>query len=81
MKKATTKQSQAANKALETAELKDMGIMGFTKKMGSKAGMTSKGGSIGKKEREVISLAKGNLSFESQPGPATPAKEETGKKK
>ena len=81
MKKATTKQSQAANKAMETAELKDMGIQGFTKKMGSKAGMTSKGGSIGKKEREVISLAKGNLSFESSAGTAAPTKEETGKKK
>ena len=63
-KKATSKQSQAANKAAETAELKEMGIEGFTKKQGSKAGMTSKGGSIGKKEREVLNMAKGNMGFE-----------------
>ena len=31
-KKATTKQSQAAAKAAEVAELKDMGIEGFSKK-------------------------------------------------
>ena len=74
-KKATTKQSQAANKAAENAELKDMGIEGFSKKTGSKAGMTSKGGSIGKKEREVLSMAKGNMGFEIA-GAATPAKEE-----
>ena len=63
-KKATSKQSQAANKAAETAELKEMGIDGFNKKQGSKAGMTSKGGSIGKKEREVLNMAKGNMGFE-----------------
>ncbi len=46
------------------AELKDMGIEGFSKKQGSKTGLTSKGGSIGKKEREVLNLAKGNIGFE-----------------
>ena len=60
-KKASTKQSAAAQKAAEIAELKEMGIDGFSKKTGSKSGMTSKGGSIGKKEREVLNLAKGGF--------------------
>ena len=63
-KKVTNKQSQAANKVAETMELKEMGIDGFSKKVGSKSGMTSKGGNIGKKEREVIQMAKGNVGFD-----------------
>ena len=63
-KKLTSKQSQAAVKAAETAELKEMGIEGYSRKSGTKTGQTSKGGSIGKKEREVLSLAKGNMGFE-----------------
>ena len=75
-KKATTKQSVAAAKAAETAELKEMGIEGFSKKTGSKSGMTSKGGSIGKKEREVLNLAKGNIGFETGVADAASGKEE-----
>ena len=79
-KKLTAKQSAAAAKAAETAELKEMGIEGYSRKSGSKAGMTSKGGSIGKKEREVLSLAKGNMGYEGAgPETATPAKEKGGK--
>ena len=75
-KKLTAKQSVAAQKAAEQAELKDMGIEGYSRKSGSKAGMTSKGGSIGKKEREVLSLAKGNKGYDQgQEAAATPAKE------
>ena len=73
-KKASGKQSAAAAKAAEIAELKQMGIEGFSKKMGSKSGQTSKGGSIGKKEREVLNLARGGF------GEGAPA-EETGKEK
>ncbi len=43
-----------------------MGIEGYSRKSGTKVGMTSKGGSIGKKEREVLNLAKGNMGFEQQ---------------
>ena len=75
-KKVTAKQSQAAAKAAELAELKDMGIEGISRKTGSKTGMTSKGGTIGKKEREVLNLAKGNIGFEVGAGGAAPAKEE-----
>ena len=79
-KKANAKQSMAASKAAESAELKEMGIEGKSKKVGSKSGMTSKGGSIGKKEREVIAMAKGNIGFEV--GGATPsAVEEVPEKK
>ena len=70
----------AAAKAAETAELKEMGIEGYSRKSGSKAGMTSKGGSIGKKEREVLSLAKGNMGYEGAGGPETPAAKEKGSK-
>ena len=73
----TAKQSAAATKAAETAELKDMGIEGYSKKSGSKAGMTSKGGSIGKKEREVLSLAKGNMGFDQAAAASTPEKEKS----
>ena len=38
--------------------------------------MTSKGGSIGKKEREVLNLAKGNIGFETG---APTTEKETGK--
>ncbi len=72
-KKLTAKQSAAAAKAAETAELKEMGIEAYSKKSGSKSGMTSKGGSIGKKEREVLNMAKGNMGFDV--GGATPAAE------
>ena len=60
-----------------------MGIDGFSKKTGSKSGMTSKGGSIGKKEREVLSLAKGNIGFDigTLGASASPTKEEGGKNK
>ena len=77
-KKSSAKQSAAAAKAMETAELKEMGIEGFSKKVGSKSGMTSKGGSIGKKEREVLNLAKGNIGFDVNAGAV--AKEEKGAK-
>ena len=63
-KKSGNKQSAAAAKAAETAELKELGIEGITKKSGSKSGMTSKGGNLGKKEREVLNMAKGNIGFE-----------------
>ena len=73
-KKASTKQSAAAAKAAEMAELKEMGIEGFSKKQGSKAGQTSKGGSIGKKEREVLNLAKGGFGENTEAAAATPEK-------
>ena len=72
-KKTTAKQSAAAQKAQEIADLKELGIEGISRKQGSKTGMTSKGGSIGKKEREVLNLAKGNIGFET--GGATTEKE------
>ena len=53
--------------------MKELGIEGISRKQGSKTGMTSKGGSIGKKEREVLNLAKGNIGFET--GGATTEKE------
>ena len=56
--------------------MKELGIEGISRKQGSKSGMTSKGGSIGKKECEVLNLAKGNIGFET--GTTTPEKE-TGK--
>ena len=53
-----------------------MGIDGYSRKSGSKSGMTSKGGSIGKKEREVLSLAKGNMGYDQgQEAVAAPVKE------
>ena len=79
-KKTTAKQSAAAVKAAEIADLKELGITGITRKTGSKSGMTSKGGSIGKKEREVLNLAKGNIGFEIGGGaPATTEKDGAGK--
>ena len=77
-KKTTAKQSAAAQKAAEIADMKELGIEGITRKQGSKTGMTSKGGSIGKKEREVLNLAKGNIGFETGAATETPTKE-TGK--
>ena len=78
-KKTSSKQSAAAAKAAEMADLKELGIEGISRKSGSKAGMTSKGGSIGKKEREVLNLAKGNIGFETGATGAAPEKEATGK--
>lgn len=80
-KKLTAKQSAAAAKAAELAELKEMGIEGGRRsKQGSKSGMTSKGGSIGKKEREVLNMAKGSIGFELEGAEEQPAKEQKGKK-
>ena len=76
-KKTTSKQSVAAQKAAEVASMKELGIEGITRKQGSKTGMTSKGGSIGKKEREVLNLAKGNIGFET--GTAATTEKESGK--
>ena len=59
--------------------MKELGIEGISRKTGSKSGMTSKGGSIGKKEREVLNLAKGNIGFETGGAIASPEKEATGK--
>ena len=78
-KKTSSKQSAAAAKAAEMADLKELGIEGVQRKTGSKAGMTSKGGSIGKKEREVLNLAKGNIGFETGGGAVTAEKETSGK--
>ena len=62
--------------------MKEMGIEGSKKKMGSKSGQTSKGGSLGKKEREVLNLAKGNMGFEITSGAtASETKSEAGKGK
>ena len=53
-----------------------MGIEGYNRKSGTKTGMTSKGGSIGKKEREVLSMAKGSMGYDQgQEAVAAPAKE------
>ncbi len=60
--------------------MREMGIEGYSKKQGSKSGMTSKGGKVGKKEREVLNMTKGNLGFEIQ-GVVIPEEKETGKKK
>ena len=79
-KKTSSKQSAAAAKAAELADLKELGIEGISRKTGSKAGMTSKGGSIGKKEREVLNLAKGNIGFDTGAiAASTPEKESGGK--
>ena len=78
-KKTTAKQSAAAVKAAEIADLKELGITGITRKTGSKSGMTSKGGSIGKKEREVLNLAKGNIGFEISGGAPTTTEKEAAK--
>jgi hypothetical protein len=40
-----------------------MGIEGVSRKTGAKGASSSKGGSIGKKEREVLSLTKGGASM------------------
>ena len=58
------KSAAAAKRAAEKAELKELGIKVGGKKTGSKAGMTSKGGNISKKEREVLNMAKGHIGFE-----------------
>ena len=60
-----------------------MGIdIGRKAKLGSKSGMTSKGGSIGKKEREVVSMAKGSIGFDGNEAAKEekPEKEQKGKK-
>lgn len=54
----------AAQKAAEIAAAKELGIKVGPAKRGSKSGITSKGGSLGKKEREVLQLAKGSLGYE-----------------
>ena len=56
-----------------------MGIDGYSRKSGSKSGMTSKGGSIGKKEREVLSLAKGNMGYDQGQEAVAPPVKEKGK--
>ena len=78
-KKTTAKQSAASQKAAEIADMKELGIDGITRKQGSKSGMTSKGGSIGKKEREVLNLAKGNIGFETGGTAGATTEKETGK--
>eukprot|EP00347_Sterkiella_histriomuscorum_P000981 403373788 len=52
------KQTMLAAKAAQVAEAKALGIKGPSKKQGSKTGLTSKGGQIGKKEREVMNMTK-----------------------
>ena len=56
--------SGAAQRAAEAAENKELGIKSGPKKQGSKTGITSKGGSLGKKEREVLQMARGNIGYE-----------------
>ena len=59
------KSAMLAAKAAEQAEKRALGIKSTGKKTATKIGMTSKGGQIGKKEREVLNMTKGNLGFES----------------
>ncbi|CDW86245.1 UNKNOWN [Stylonychia lemnae] len=63
-KRGSAKQQMLAQRAVELAEKKSLGIKGTSKKQGSKSGITSKGGHFGKKEREVFEMTKGNLGYE-----------------
>lgn len=48
-----------------------MGIDAGPRKLASKGGASSKGGSIRKKEREVLQLNKGNVSMDMSHGEAS----------
>ena len=61
-KRAGVKRGISPAKEQEMAELKALGISAGPKKHANKGAMSSKAGSLGKKEREIYGLAKGNLS-------------------
>lgn len=63
-KSETGKRAEIAAKLAVEAENKELGIVVKKRKQGVKGGGTSKGGNIGKKEREIMGMTKENMGMD-----------------